>query len=88
MSSFGLGTIVWTPGAAEMLGDASKALKYIRRHVLNDWGDICKEDAALNDIAVKEGTRILSAYETDKGKLWVITEASREYTTLLLPSEY
>ena len=59
------------------------------RHAAGDWGEVDAEDWSLNDQAVLDGTRLLSAYRTLKGeKLWVITEADRSSTTLLLPSEY
>ncbi len=58
------------------------------RHVLGDWGDVCDEDKGLNDDAVQHGDRILSSYTVGKSKLWVITEADRSSTCILLPSEY
>jgi hypothetical protein len=63
--------------------------QFLARHKSGDWGDCCPEDARENDLSVKQGFRILSVYSTCKGeKLWVITEADRSVTTLLLPSEY
>jgi hypothetical protein len=62
---------------------------FLDRHVRGDWGEISKGDARLNDAAVKDGERVLSAYRTLKGeKLWIITEADRSSTCLLLPEEY
>ena len=59
------------------------------RHVGGDWGCVGEEDRRLNDEALLHGDRILSAYRTDRGvKLWVITEADRSSTTVLLPEEY
>ena len=61
----------------------------IERHLSGDWGDLCEEDKHYNDLAVIDGGRILSAYKTELfGKIYIITEASREYTTILLPEEY
>lgn len=61
----------------------------IVRHVTGDWGDLCQEDKEENELAVKEGFRILSAYKLPTGeKLWVITEADRSATTILRPDEY
>ena len=54
-----------------------------------DWGEVDEEDKRLNDAALKDGTRLLSAYVTSRGAgLWIITEADRSATTILLPSEY
>ena len=64
------------------------------RHLAGDWGDIDSEDKRLNDLALKDGGRLLSSYRTRKGTiLWIITEAAddqghRAATTLLLPDEY
>ena len=66
----------------------------IARHQSQDWGDCCPDDAALNDAALLHGGRIFSVYHIPPGlyelesSIWVITEASREYTTVLFPSEY
>ena len=59
------------------------------RHVSGDWGDLGPEDWRLNSQALRQGTRLLSVYHTAKGvKLWVISEADRSLTTVLLPEEY
>lgn len=88
---FSPGQVVATAGALELLKGAppAMALTLLERHLDGDWGDVCKEDAKLNDEAVKNGTRMLSAYILPSGeKLWIITEADRSVTTLLLPEEY
>ncbi len=82
---FPYGKIVGTPGAIDLAVDL---VPYFHRHVTGDWGDLCDEDKAMNDEAVELGNRILSAYDTPNGKLWIITEADRSVTTFLLPSEY
>ena len=87
---FPLGRLVATPGALEALAKAGDdARVFLNRHVTGDWGIVCDEDANANDEAVKHGGRLLSAYRTSMGvKLWVLTEADRSATTILLPSEY
>ena len=94
--SFGLGQIVATPGALAATTD-TRRLEYLKRHSIGDWGQVCGEDWKTNDQAVEDGDRILSAYPIDPTKpckgfgdntLWIITEADRSVTTLLLPDEY
>jgi hypothetical protein len=87
---FNLGGLYATPGALEAL--ESRDLRpdhFLARHALGDWGDLCEEDKHSNDQAVDTGRRIFSAYQLDEHqKLWIITEADRSATTLLLPEEY
>jgi hypothetical protein len=92
---FDLGQIVATPGVLEALWHAGQtAGEFLTRHVSGDWGDLDDEDRQANDIAVSDGSRILSAYQTRKSeRLWIITEATDDYgrrasSCLLLPSEY
>ena len=87
---FALGRLVATPGALELLTRAEQTpLGFLARHSRGDWGECCSEDAKEIDFSVKAGLRILSVYSTRTGaKLWIITEADRSVTTLLLPSEY
>jgi hypothetical protein len=62
---------------------------FLARHSRGDWGELCPADKWANDRALREGDRLLSAYKTSTGeRLWVITEADRSATTILLPSEY
>lgn len=84
------GEIVITPGATEALYKTkTPPSSLLQRHAACDWGNLEKEDKKLNDEAVKNGGRILSAYLLkDKTKLWIITEADRSSTTILLPEEY
>ena len=87
---FPLGQLVATPGALEALQAAGQSpAVFLARHQVGDWGEVDAEDRRANDEAVVNGERILSAYRTGKGeKLWVITEADRSSTGVLLPSEY
>jgi hypothetical protein len=88
--NFRLGQTVATPGALEALGQAGQLLfHFLARHARGDWGELCPADKRANDRALREGDRLLSAYKTSTGeRLWVITEADRSATTILLPSEY
>ena len=87
---FLLGQVVGTPGAVEAIEAAEEsAHQLIARHVTGDWGDLDEEDKRENEFSVDNNLRILSAYTLSTGvKLWIITEADRSATTLLLPSEY
>ena len=85
-----LGRVVATRGFVSFAEEHNiDALTIISRHLSHDWGDLDAEDKRLNDHAVKSGGRVLSAYKvTPDQKVWVITEADRSVTTLLLPEEY
>ena len=87
---FPLGQVVATPGALEALSASGEsAMKFIKRHVCGDWGEVGVEDCQTNVWAVANQARLLSAYKTQLGvKLWVITEADRSSTCVLLPDEY
>lgn len=96
---FELGALCYTPGAQAVLERYRvNPLQLICRHVRGDWGDACPEDAQANEAALREGSRLLSAHiltppvaehaALAPAKLWVITEADRSVTTLLLPEEY
>jgi hypothetical protein len=87
---FPLGLVVRTPGALLALIEAG-ATEYslISRHEGGDFGDLCDEDRRANEQALLEGTRVFSSYRLRTGAtVWVITEADRSATTLLLPDEY
>jgi hypothetical protein len=66
----------------------------VERHLSGDWGDCCSDDASRNDAALVDGSRIFSVYDIPSGlygldsKIWIITESSREHTTVIFPSEY
>jgi phosphoserine phosphatase len=87
---FPLGQILATPGALEAADRAGENLfLFFFRHAAGDWGDLSREDLLANAQALKEGTRLLSAYHLKNGtKIWIITEWDRSATTLLLPEEY
>jgi hypothetical protein len=72
------------------MGEAgTDGLEFLSRHVRGDWGDLSEEDRRENDLSVRQGFRILSAYNLRTGvKIWIITEADRSATTFLLPDEY
>jgi len=87
---FCLGQVVTTPGAMDALQESHEPPSiFLLRHIRGDWGELCEEDKQANEDALKEGLRILSSYRTNLGvKIWVITEADRSSTCLLLPSDY
>jgi hypothetical protein len=87
---FPLGKIVSTPGALDALNESGQTpFELLSRHLAGDWGIVDDEDKQANDDALIHGERLLSAYHTTKGvKLWIITEADRSSTCLLLPQEY
>ena len=87
---FPLGRIVATPSALAALQDAHQAAQeFLSRHARGDWGDLTAEDRKENDFSLCRSLRLLSAYRLSTSvMLWVITEAGRSSTTLLLPSEY
>ncbi|WP_312589271.1 type I restriction endonuclease subunit M [Comamonas terrigena] len=85
-----LGQVLATPGALELLRSLQLTpLRFVLRHMGGDWGDICEEDRQSNAEALVHGARVLSVYELGPTqRLWIITEADRSCTTLLLPEEY
>lgn len=87
---FALGRLVSTPSATQVMETLGLSpFTLLRRHVSGDWGDLCEDDKHYNDEALTDNTRLLSAYQiTEAVKIWVITEADRSVTTLLLPEDY
>lgn len=98
---FDLGQVLTTPGAIDALAEAYgnrwriAARELLTRHQRGDWGDIAKGDEGANERSLADGTRLLSVYRlraltpyTRPVKVWIITEADRSATTLLLPEEY
>jgi hypothetical protein len=90
VTRFTLGQTFITPGAQEAIQIAGQTeIEFLRRHMSGDWGEISDDDVAENEFSLQEGFRLLSSYQTAKGQqLWIITEADRSATTILLPSEY
>jgi hypothetical protein len=84
-----LGRVVATPGALRLLEVAGgHPFELLARHAAGDWGDLCAFDRRQNEIALSDGYRVLSSYEIPTGRVWIITEADRSVTTILLPEEY
>jgi len=90
LARFSLGQTYITPGAEEALMLAGQTgIEFLRLHMTLDPGELSDEDVRENELSLTEGFRVLSAYRTAKGqRLWIITEADRSSTTILLPSEY
>ena len=89
-TKFLLGRIVATPGALEALSQSRQdAALFLARHQQGDWGSLEEEDKQENEFSLLNNLRILSAYVLNTGtRIWIITEANRNATTILLPSEY
>ncbi len=96
-AGFELGVVCATGGAIEAFREAGESIDgspllmfpYLERHASGDWGEVDAHDRRANNRALKDGTRLLSAYTLPGGrKVWIITEADRSSTCLLLPSEY
>lgn len=96
---FELGELCYTPAALEVIQRYQVSpFHLICRHVSGDWGDVCPEDAQTNEEALQQGSRIFSVYvlppplsegkTLSTAKVWIITEADRSVTTILLPEEY
>jgi hypothetical protein len=84
-----LGRVVATPGALKLLKEGKRhPFDYLARHATGDWGELCAFDRRQNEIALRDGYRFFSAYDITAGKVWIITEADRSITTILLPEEY
>ncbi len=86
--TFNLGRLVITPNAMDTL-QPEDVQSSLARHASCDWGDCCKEDAAENEFSLDRHLRLFSVYHDRHGtKFWVITEAGRSATTVLLPEDY
>ncbi len=84
-----LGQIVATPGALELLEEFGEdPLRYLARHRSGDWGELDGHDRRENELSLQHGWQILSSYPIGEGRVWIITEADRSVTTILLPDEY
>ena len=87
-AKFLLGRACATPNALDAVPN-EEMLRALQRHHSGDWGDVCPEDHEANEQALCEGTRLFSVYRTQAGtKFWIITEADRSLTTILLPEDY
>ena len=86
--TFPLGHVVATPNALSRLSEQD-VLEGLRRHAAGDWGDVCAEDGQENDLSLREGFRLFSVYHSAaREKFWIITEADRSATTVLMPEDY
>jgi len=91
---FPLGHIVMTQGIKALIDDAQSPLTdadllaLINRHRMGDDGDVCEDDAEANQQAIRDDLRVFSVYKLTACTLWIITEADRSSTTILLPEEY
>jgi hypothetical protein len=85
-----LGQIVATPGALAAFEESGEQSgDFLPRHACGDWGDVSEEDRKENEFSLIHGFRLLSSYTLSSGtKIWVISEADRSSTTILLPDEY
>lgn len=87
-AKFPLGRLVATPNALEHIPNPD-ILAALQRHLTGDWGDMDEHDRQENEFSLKEGFRLLSVYRSARGvKFWIITEADRSATTVLLPEDY
>jgi hypothetical protein len=84
---FPLGQVAITANASLRLS-TEEVLTALSRHASCDWGDLCPEDTLVNDHALSDGDRLFSAYGQGQERFWVITEADRSVTTILLPDDY
>jgi hypothetical protein len=84
-----LGRVVATPGALKLFLEGRRhPFEYLARHAAGDWGDLCFFDRRQNESALRDGYRVLSSYPVGRECVWIITEADRSVTTILLPEEY
>jgi hypothetical protein len=83
-------SVVATPGALVALEfNRVSPIQLLQRHLRGDWGDLSEDDKAANERALKDGSRLLSAYLlADRTRIWIISESDRSVSTLLLPEEY
>jgi len=87
---FELGRMAATQGAFAAIERANQdVVDFFSRHVTGDWGEVSQEDRVENEVSLLNGYRLFSAYRTRLGeRVWVLTEADRSLTTILLPEEY
>ena len=91
-SKFALGSLYMTRGVSDRVAEDLEFSKFVvqslNRHASGDWGDLETEDKKENDHSLDKYLRIFSAYKSNNGKIWIITEADRSATTMLFPDEY
>jgi hypothetical protein len=89
---FALGRVVWTRGVNDLVAVDSSFAKFVmdslKRHANCDWGELSAKDKCENDVSLDKGLRLLSSYQRDDIKIWIITEGDRSATTILFPEEY
>ena len=89
MSLFNFGSLVATPGAMRFCEKHNiNRLLLLSRHIAGDFGDLSAADVAANVHAIQHDLRVFSSYKIAHGKVWIITEADRSSTCILLPDEY
>lgn len=92
LQPFTLGRLLMTANIQSLIEESQLTNEFIfdslKRHVHGDWGSLSEDDKLENENALKTGCRILSAYQCNEIKIWIITEADRSATTVLLPSDY
>lgn len=89
MALFNLGNVVATPAAlAYCEQHKMNPLRLLGRHIGGDWGDLSQDDIKANENAITYGGRVFSSYRIGDGRVWVITEADRSSTCLMLPEDY
>lgn len=88
--TFPLGAVVATPAALRLLRDNGLTpMQLLLRHSTGDWSEMDKQDQEANSLAIKSGARLFASYDvTEQDRVWIITEADRSSTTILLPSDY
>ncbi len=89
---FNPGAVNMTPGVMGLIEgeklEFADVISFLARHLSGDWGELDGHDRRANERALRDGARLLSSYPVGDGKLWIITEADRSSTCILLPSEY
>jgi hypothetical protein len=90
---FELGRTLMTPSIKYLIeNEGLDPVEFLRRHHAGDWGDLTPGDIRANNTALRHGERILSSYNLDEAfsesRIWILTEADRSHTTVLLPHEY
>ena len=93
VTGFALGRLLMTRGVNDLVAETTDFAQFVTesldRHRRGDWGELSDEDKNENELSLKAGYRLLSAYEAEGlPKIWIITEADRSATTILFPEEY